>query len=137
MVLMGVWQRSHLKRGTLCAGDLAALRSIIRKVRWFRRHARIESVPTSKTRAASQRHTEHGHRQITSILDTFFHTDIDELKHAHPPREAEPECIGVKAHSGAKKAARAWQVLLRNKIFVSVGGNAKEMEPNAYHKAKC
>ena len=28
MVLMCVWQRSHLKRETSCAGDLSALRSI-------------------------------------------------------------------------------------------------------------
>ena len=47
---------------------------------------------------ASQRHTVHGHHKITAILDAAiacFHPDMDELIHAHPPRETEPVCIVV------------------------------------------
>ena len=46
----------------------------------------LNSFPMSSARAASQRHTEHCHRRITAILDSTlacFHTDMDELIHAH------------------------------------------------------
>ena len=97
----------------------------------------------SMARAASQRHTVHGHRKITAILDACkacFHKDMDELIHAHPPRETGPECIVVrllfKAHSGARRAARLWLESFRNEVFMSVGRNAEAMEPNAYHEAE-
>ena len=71
----------------------------------------LKVFPMSTARAASLRHTEHGHHNITEILDATkacFHTDVDELIHAHLPRETEPDCIVVwllfKAHSGASKA---------------------------------
>ena len=71
----------------------------------------LKVFPMSKARAASQRHTEHGHHKITEILDATkasFHTDVDELIHAHLLREIEPDCIVLwllfKAHSGASKA---------------------------------
>ena len=90
--------------------------------------------PMSIARAASQRHTEHGHHKITAILDATracFHTDMDELIHAHPPRETEPDCIVVwllfKAHSGARKAARLWQEYFRNEVFMRTGWNAEAM----------
>ena len=73
----------------------------------------LKVFPMSTARAASQRHTEHERHKSTAILDTTFacfDTDMDELIHAHPPRETEPDCILVwllfKAHSGARKAAR-------------------------------
>ena len=50
----------------------------------------LNVFPTSKARAASQRHTEHGHHNITAILDATtacFQTNMDELILAHPPRE--------------------------------------------------
>ena len=136
MVLMCVWQRSHLKNETLCAGVLAALRSINTKGTMVSQTPK----PTSKTRAACQRHTEQGHRQITSILDTCFHTDMDELKHAHPPRETEPDGIIawllVKAHSGARRAARLWQEYFRNEVFMSAGWNVEAVEPNPRNKTE-
>ena len=53
----------------------------------------------------------HGLRKITTILDAIvacFHKHIDELIHAHPPRETEPDGIVVwllfKTHSGAKES---------------------------------
>ena len=50
---------------------------------------------------------------------TRVSTDMDDLIHAHPPRETEPDCIVVwllfNAHSGARKAA----------------------QPSVHHKAKC
>ena len=65
---------------------------------------------------------------------------MDELIHALPPRETEPDCIVVwlmfKAHSGARKAARLWQEYFRNEVFMSAGWNAEAMEPNAYHNAE-
>ena len=97
----------------------------------------------STTRAASQRHTEHGTRKITAILDAAiacFRSVMDELVHAHGAREAEPECIVVwllfKAHSGGRRAARLWQEYFCNEVPVSAGWNAESMEPNAYHKAR-
>ena len=58
------------------------LRKQARKARAEHQHERYDGFadtqalkvsPTSKARAASQRHTEHGHRQITTILDTVPH----------------------------------------------------------------
>ena len=100
----------------------------------------LRVFPMSTARAASQRHTEHRHRQITAILDTCFHTDIDELIHAHPPRESGPECIVVgllfTAHSGARQAARLWQKCFHSEAFMSSGWNAEAMEPNADHQTE-
>ena len=94
-------------------------------------------MPTA--RAASQRHTEHVHRQSTAFLDACFHTDMNELIRAHPPRETEPEGSVIqllsKAHSGARRATQACQEFFRSEVFVSAGGNAEAMEPHAYHKA--
>ena len=65
---------------------------------------------------------------------------MDELIHAHPPRDTEPDCIVVwllfKAHSGARKAARLWQEYFRKDIFMRAGWNAEVMESNAYHSAE-
>ena len=50
----------------------------------------LKVFPTSKERATSQRHTEHGQRKIVAIRDATkacFHTNMDELIHSHPPRE--------------------------------------------------
>ena len=83
MELMCVWQRSRLKKGDFVG---------------FAVTQAVKVFSMSKARAASQRHTVHDHRKITAILDaTFacFHKDMDELIHAHPPREAEPECIVI------------------------------------------
>ena len=111
-------------------------------VRWLRTHASVV-FPMSMARAASQRHTVLGHRKITGILDAAiacFHPDMDELIHAQPSRETEPECVVVwllfKAHSGARRAARLWQEYFRNEVLMSAGWNAEAMEPNAYHKAE-
>ena len=90
-VLMCVWQRSHLKSETLCAGDLAALRSSnTKKYDGFADTQSLKVFPTSEARATIQRHTEHGHRKIIAIMDATFacsHTNMDNLIHAHPPRE--------------------------------------------------
>ena len=71
----------------------------------------VKVFPVSMARTASQRHTVHGHREITAILDATtacFHEEMDELSHALPPRETEPDGIVVwllfKAHSGAKES---------------------------------
>ena len=97
----------------------------------------------SMARAASQRHAVHGHRKITAILDATkacFHKDMDGLIHALPPRETEPDGIVVwlllKAHSGARRAARLWQEYFRNEVLMSAGWHAEAMEPDAYHKAE-
>ena len=58
----------------------------------------LKVFPMSIARAASQRHTEHGHHKIIAILDaTFarFHTDMDEFIHVHPLRETETDWIDV------------------------------------------
>ena len=87
-----MWQRSHLKRETLCAGVMAALRSInTKKYEEFRRHASIESGSHVKGKSSkSTSNTEHGQRKIIAIMDATmacFHTNMDELIHAHTPRE--------------------------------------------------
>ena len=81
----------------------------------------LKVFPMSIARAASQRHTVSGHHKITTILDATiacFHTDMDELIDAHPPRELSHVVLSYvllfKAHSGAKKAARLWQEYFRN-----------------------
>ena len=59
----------------------------------------VKVFPISIARTASQRRTEHGHRNSSAILDVIgacFHTDMDELIHAHPQRENEPDGIVVK-----------------------------------------
>ena len=103
----------------------------------------LKVFPMSVARAASQRHTEHGHHKMTAILDaTFacFHTDMDELIRAHPPRETEPDCNVVwllfKAHSGARRAARLWQEYFCHQVLMSAGWKAEAMEPDAYHEAE-
>ena len=94
----------------------------------------LKVFPMPMARAACQRHTVHGHRKITAILDATkvcFFKELDELIHAHPPRETEPECIVVwllfKAHSGARKAARLWQEYFRNEVLMRAGWNAEAM----------
>ena len=69
-------------------------------------------------RTTNQSQTECGHRKNATILNTtvvFLHTlvtvtDMEELIHAHPPREIDPENMIVwllfKTRSGA---ARMWQ----------------------------
>ena len=99
----------------------------------------VKVFPMSMARAARQRDTVHVHRKITAILDATiacFHTDMDELIHAHPPRETEPECtvvrLSFKAHS-ERRAARLSQECFRNEVLMSAGWNVEAMEPNAYH----
>ena len=79
---MCVWWQSHLKRETLCAGD---------ETNQHEKYDGFADTQTLKTftiaRAANQRHMEHGHRQFTSILDTCFHTNMDEMIHARPQKE--------------------------------------------------
>ena len=44
----------------------------------------VKVFPMSMARATSQRHTVHGHRKSTAILDATvacFHKDMDELIH--------------------------------------------------------
>ena len=132
MVLMYVWRRSHLKRKTLCAGYLSALRSInTKRYDGFADTQALKVFPMSVARAASPRHTEHVHHQSTAILEACFHTDMDELIHAHPLRETEPDCIVVwllfKAH-GTRKAVRLWQEYFRNEVFMRTGWNAQAMK---------
>ena len=97
-------------------------------VRWRLGRIKVdqpEKCNGSAARAASQRHTEQGQHKITAILGATtvcFHTDMDELIHAHPPREIEPDCTVAwwvfKAHCGARKAARFWQEYFRNDVFM-------------------
>ena len=137
MELMCVWQRSHLRMETLCAGDLSAWKSTM--FSQTRKHSKCFPCRWQE----QQRHTVHGHRKITAILDdtlACFHKDMDELIHAHPPRETEPECIVAwslfTAHSGARRAARLWQEYFRYEVLMRAGWNADVMELNAYHKAE-
>ena len=91
MVFMCVWQRSHLRMETLVRWRLVSI-----EVNQYERydgfadtHA-VKVFPMSMARAASQRHTVHGRRKITAILDATlacFHKDMYELFHAHPPTE--------------------------------------------------
>ena len=92
-------------------GDLVRWRLVSSEVNQYERYdgsvdtQALKVFPMSIARAASQRHTEHGHHKITAILDaTFacFHTDMDELIHAHPPRETETDCIVV-SYGGCSK----------------------------------
>ena len=74
-------------------------------------------------------------RQIDHVV-----TGMDELIYAHPRREAEPDCAVVwlllKAHAGARKAARLWQEWFRNGVFVKAGWKAVAVEPNVHHKVE-
>ena len=106
----------------------------------------LKVFPMSTARAASQRHTEPGHHKITAILDASvacFHTDIgmNWFMNIHQEKLSQSVLVGIqslsKVHSGARRAARAWQEFFRNEVFVSAGGNAEALEPNAYHKAEC
>ena len=72
-------------------------------------------------KAASQRHTEHGHRKIIATLDAavaFFTQTWMEVIYAHPPAEAEPArtvaWLLLKSHHGTRKASRLWPDFLRN-----------------------
>ena len=56
-------------------------------------------------KAASPSHTEHSHRKIIAILDVavaFFHADVEDVKYAHTPAEADPDrtvvWLLIKAH---------------------------------------
>ena len=93
-----------------------------------------KEVPMLTTRTTNQSQTEYGHRKNTTTLNTtivFLHTlvtitDMEELIHAHPPRETDPEDMIVwllfKTRSGA---ARKWQEVFRNEVFVMAGWNAE------------
>ena len=92
--------------------------------------------------AASQRHSEHGHRKISAILDVavaFLQADMLDVIYAHPPAEAEPDRTVVwlsrKAHYGTRKAARLWQEFLRNEVCMKAGWDAVVVESNVDHKA--
>ena len=88
-------------------------------------------------KAASHSHPEHGHRKVIAILDVavaFFHADVEDNIFAHPPAEAEPDrtvvWLLIKARYGTRKAARLWQELLRNEVFMKAGWDAVAVEPN-------
>ena len=58
----------------------------------------LKAFPMSMARAASQRHTVHGHRKSTAILDdtiyiACFHKDMDEVIHEDPLRETEQDVL--------------------------------------------
>ena len=93
-------------------------------------------------KAASHSHPEHGHRKVIAILDValaFFHADMEDVKNAHPPAEAEPDrtvvWLLIKTHYGTRKVARLWQAFLRNEDFMKAGWDAVAKEPKMYHKA--
>ena len=88
--------------------------------------------------AASQRHSEHGHRKIRAILDVavaFLHADMVDVIYAHPPAEAEPDrsvvWLSRKAHYGTRRAARLWQEFLHNEVFMKAGWDAVVVESEA------
>ena len=129
------------EKGDLVRWRLGSMKSInTKKYDGFADTKIVKVFPMSMARATSQCHTVHGHRKMAAIMDASvacFHKDMDELIHAHPPRETEPDGFVVfKAHSGARRAARLWQEYFRNEVLMSAGWNAEAMEPNAYHKAK-
>ena len=107
----------------------------------------LKRLQLSIAGAASQRRTEHGHRKITTILDTaiaFAHTlpavtNTEELIYAHSSREAEPDCFIVwlllKALYGPKGVARSWPKFFRNEAFTRAEWNAEVVKPHAYHEA--
>ena len=118
------------------------------EVHQYERHDVFAGIPALKVfrmliaKAASQRHTEHGHRKIIGTLDVavaFFHADMEDVNCGHPTAEAEPDRTVVwlllKAHYGTGKAARLWQEVLRNEVFVKAGWDAVAMEPNVCQKA--
>ena len=107
------------------------------------RHDVFASTPALKVfhrlsaNAASHSHTEDGHRKIIAIHDVavvFFRADMEDVKNAHPPAEAEPDrsvvWLLIKAHSGTQNAARLWQEFLRNEVFMKAGWDAVAVEPN-------
>ena len=111
--------------------DFVRWRLVTMEVSQYERHDVFAGTPALKVfrmliaKAASHRHTEHEHRKVIAILDAavaFFHADMDEVIHEHPPAEAEPDRIVVwlllKAHYGTRKAARLWQEFLRNEVFI-------------------
>ena len=70
------------------------------EVNQYERHDVLADTPALKAfrmliaKAASHRHTEHGHHKVIATLDAavalFFHADMDEVVYAEPPAEAEP-----------------------------------------------
>ena len=118
------------------------------EVNQYERHDVFAGTPALKvfrmliSEAASDSHTEHGHRKIIAILDVavaFYQADMEDVIYAHPPAEGEPDRIVVrlliKADHGTRKAARLWQEFLRNEVFTTAGWDAVAVEPNVYHKA--
>ena len=116
-VLMCVWQRSHLKRDTLCDGNLQLWSQSTRKVRWFRRHASVESI--SHVDCKSSKSTSHRARTSQDYvnLGRYFcvfptQTWMNWFMHIHQEKLSQfwkAVRLLFKAHSGARKAARLWQ----------------------------
>ena len=97
------------------------VRSVVNQHKRYQNFADTQApkeVRMLTTRTTKQSQTEYGHRKNITILNTtfvFLHTlltvtDMEELIHAHPPRETDPDDMTVlelfKTRSGA---ARIWQ----------------------------
>ena len=121
---------------------------LVSMVNQYERHDVFAGTPALKVfrmliaKAASHSHAEHGLRKIIAVLDVavaFPHADTEDVKHAHPPAEAEPDrtvvWLLIKAHYGTLKVARLWQEFLRNEVFMKAGRDAVAVEPNVNHKA--
>ena len=102
-------------------GDLVRWRLVSMEVNHYKRHDVFVGTPALKVfrmliaKAACHSQPEHSHRKVIEILDVavaFFHADMEEKIHAHPPGEAEPDrtvvWLLIKAHHGTRKAARLW-----------------------------
>ena len=81
------------------AGNFGSWRLVNNKVNQTERYDEFADAQAVKVflistaRAASQRHTELGHRKSIAIFDACLYTDMYELIHAHPPEETESWCI--------------------------------------------
>ena len=91
MVFVCMWQRYHLRMETFVRWKLVSIEvNQYEENDGFADTQALNIFPMSVARAASRCHTEHGHHKITAILDATmacFHTDMDELIRAHPPKE--------------------------------------------------
>ena len=75
-------------------GDFVRWRLVSMEVNQYERHDVFAGTPALKVfrtliaTAASQRHSEHGHRKISAILDVavaFLHAEMVDVIYAHPP----------------------------------------------------
>ena len=92
-------------------------------VNQFERHDVFAGTPALKVfrmlteKAASHSHIERGYRKVVAIMEDVIH--------AHPPAEAEPDrtvvWLLIKAHSGTRKVAYLWQEFLRHEVSMKAG----------------